>query len=113
MTYDYFNLSDGTDGNSLLHAIKTWAKPGLSRWDKSFDLVIKIRGKSMGHSYPPVITLSVFIHVQVNLYPTFGGPWADTPCRPQDIDFHVPHEYLTNQTIRYTFYLLYYYSNVV
>ena len=37
---------------------------------------------------------------QVNLYPTFGGPWADTPCRPQDIDFHVPHEYLTNQTIR-------------
>ena len=67
----------------------------------------------MGHSYPPVITLSVFIHVQVNLYPTFGGPWADTPCRPQDIDFHVPHEYLTNQTIRYTFYLLYYYSNVV
>ena len=36
----------------------------------------------------------------MNLFPTFGGPWADTPCRPQDIDFHVPHEYLTNTAIR-------------
>lgn len=35
-----------------------------------------------------------------NLYPTFGGPWADTPCRPQDIDFHVPPEYLVNASIR-------------
>ena len=35
-----------------------------------------------------------------NLYPTFGGPWADTPCRLQDIDFHVPPEYLVNSTIR-------------
>merc|ERR1719384_1077946 len=26
--------------------------------------------------------------------------WAETPCRPQDIDFHVPHEYLTNTAIR-------------
>ena len=34
------------------------------------------------------------------LFPTFGGPWAETPCRPQDIDFHVPHEYLTNTAIR-------------
>lgn len=37
-----------------------------------------------------------------NLYPTFGGPWADTPCRPQDIDFHVPPEYLVNASIRYS-----------
>jgi len=35
-----------------------------------------------------------------NLYPNFGGPWAETPCRPQDIDFHVPPEYLINATIR-------------
>lgn len=35
-----------------------------------------------------------------NLYPNFGGPWAETPCRPQDIDFHVPPEYLINSTIR-------------
>ncbi|GLV40536.1 Regena [Carabus blaptoides fortunei] len=35
-----------------------------------------------------------------NLYPTFGGPWAEQPCRPQDIDFHVPPEYLINTSIR-------------
>ncbi|XP_071444357.1 CCR4-NOT transcription complex subunit 2 isoform X1 [Hetaerina americana] len=35
-----------------------------------------------------------------NLYPTFGGPWAEAPCRPQDIDFHVPPEYLINAAIR-------------
>ncbi len=45
-------------------------------------------------------TLGLNLNSEVNLYPTFGGPWADTPCRPQDIDFHVPHEYLTNQAIR-------------
>merc|ERR1719351_138879 len=45
-------------------------------------------------------TLGLNLNSEVNLYPTFGGPWAETPCRPQDIDFHVPHEYLTNQTIR-------------
>nr|CAD7200682.1 unnamed protein product [Timema douglasi] len=37
-----------------------------------------------------------------NLYPNFAGPWAETPCRPQDIDFHVPPEYLINSSIRYT-----------
>lgn len=36
-----------------------------------------------------------------NLYQNFGGPWAETPCRPQDIDFHVPPEYLINAAIRY------------
>ena len=45
-------------------------------------------------------TLGLNLNSEVNLYPTFGGPWADTPCRPQDIDYHVPHEYLTNQSIR-------------
>ncbi|KAL1501154.1 hypothetical protein ABEB36_006537 [Hypothenemus hampei] len=35
-----------------------------------------------------------------NLYPSFGGPWADHPCRPQDVDFHVPPEYLINHNIR-------------
>ena len=46
-------------------------------------------------------TLGLNLNSEVNLYPTFGGPWAETPCRPQDIDYHVPHEYLTNQAIRY------------
>merc|ERR1719190_319632 len=45
-------------------------------------------------------TLGLNLNSEVNLYPTFGGPWAETPCRPQDIDFHVPYEYLTNTTIR-------------
>lgn len=36
-----------------------------------------------------------------NLFPSFGGPWAETPCRPQDVDFHVPPEYLINFNIRY------------
>ena len=46
-------------------------------------------------------TLGLNLNSEVNLFPTFGGPWAETPCRPQDIDFHVPHEYLTNTAIRY------------
>ena len=25
-----------------------------------------------------------------NLYQNFASPWADTQCRPQDIDYHVP-----------------------
>jgi len=45
-------------------------------------------------------TLGLNLNSDDDLFQTFGGPWADTPCRPQDIDFHVPHEYLTNTTIR-------------
>ncbi|KAK7084383.1 CCR4-NOT transcription complex subunit 2 [Halocaridina rubra] len=45
-------------------------------------------------------TLGLNLNSPENLYPNFGGPWAETPCRPQDIDYHVPHEYLTNQQIR-------------
>lgn len=45
-------------------------------------------------------TLGLNLNSEVTLFPTFGGPWAETPCRPQDIDFHVPHEYLTNTSIR-------------
>ncbi|XP_065094810.1 regulator of gene activity isoform X2 [Ochlerotatus camptorhynchus] len=35
-----------------------------------------------------------------NLYPSFGGPFADSPARPQDIDYNVPPEYLINVSIR-------------
>ncbi|XP_058117995.1 regulator of gene activity [Anopheles ziemanni] len=35
-----------------------------------------------------------------NLYPSFGGPFADAPARPQDIDYNVPPEYLINMSIR-------------
>ena len=53
-------------------------------------------------------TLGLNLNSEVNLFPTFGGPWAETPCRPQDIDFHVPHEYLTNTAIRYEKILFYF-----
>lgn len=35
-----------------------------------------------------------------NLYASFAGPWADYPCRIQDIEAKVPEEYLTNAMIR-------------
>ncbi|KAK8722289.1 hypothetical protein OTU49_012354 [Cherax quadricarinatus] len=47
-------------------------------------------------------TLGLNLNSPENLYPNFAGPWAETPCRPQDIDYHVPQEYLTNQQIRYS-----------
>jgi len=37
-----------------------------------------------------------------NLYQYFGGPWADQPCRPQDIDCQVPPEYVTYAAISET-----------
>lgn len=45
-------------------------------------------------------TLGLNLNSPENLYSTFQSPWADAPCRPQDIDFHVPSEYLTNVYIR-------------
>ncbi|CAE1307430.1 CNOT2 [Acanthosepion pharaonis] len=45
-------------------------------------------------------TLGLNMNSPENLYSTFQSPWADSPCRPQDIDFHVPCEYLTNIYIR-------------
>jgi len=45
-------------------------------------------------------TLGLNLNSPDNLYSTFQSPWADAPCRPQDIDFYVPTEYLTNIYIR-------------
>ncbi|XP_060745673.1 CCR4-NOT transcription complex subunit 2-like isoform X2 [Tachysurus vachellii] len=45
-------------------------------------------------------TLGLNLNSPENLYPKFASPWSSTPCRPQDIDFHVPSEYLTNIQIR-------------
>ena len=30
----------------------------------------------------------------------FASPWADSPCRPQDIDCNVPQEYLIHTAIK-------------
>lgn len=35
-----------------------------------------------------------------NLFLTFAGPWASTPCRLQDLDYNVPPEYLITGSIR-------------
>lgn len=45
-------------------------------------------------------TLGLNLNSPENLYSTFQSPWVDLPCRPQDIDFHVPAEYLTNVFIK-------------
>uniref|UniRef100_A0A915HXQ9 NOT2/NOT3/NOT5 C-terminal domain-containing protein n=1 Tax=Romanomermis culicivorax TaxID=13658 RepID=A0A915HXQ9_ROMCU len=52
---------------------------------------------ALGHD---LTTLGLNLNaVERNLYQNFGGPWADSPCRPQDIDYCVPPEYLTNANI--------------
>ncbi|XP_071805764.1 CCR4-NOT transcription complex subunit 2-like isoform X1 [Asterias amurensis] len=45
-------------------------------------------------------TLGLNLNSPENLYGTFQSPWAESPSRPQDIDFHVPQEYITNMHIR-------------
>lgn len=45
-------------------------------------------------------TLGLNLNSPETIYSTFQSPWKDLPCRPQDIDFHVPSEYLTNIYIR-------------
>lgn len=50
--------------------------------------------------------LGLNLNSQDNLYPTFGGPWAETPCRAQDIDYHVPPEYIINHSIRFVMTML-------
>ncbi|GAB6024192.1 hypothetical protein CHUAL_008893 [Chamberlinius hualienensis] len=45
-------------------------------------------------------TLGLNLNSPDNLYPTFSGPFSDVPCRPQDIDYHNPVEYLTNTAIK-------------
>ncbi|CAG0879234.1 unnamed protein product [Cyprideis torosa] len=34
------------------------------------------------------------------LHPTFAGPWQDSPCRPQDVSYPVPSEYIVSPSIR-------------
>jgi len=46
-----------------------------------------------------LMSLGLSLNSPEPLYPNFGGPWAEHPCRPQDIDYHVPQEYLVNAQI--------------
>ncbi|EDV19773.1 uncharacterized protein TRIADDRAFT_51117 [Trichoplax adhaerens] len=45
-------------------------------------------------------TLGLNLNSTENLFNTFSSPWSETQGRPQDIDFNVPPEYLTNMYIR-------------
>lgn len=45
-------------------------------------------------------TLGLNLNQSEPLYPSFQSPWSETPCRPQDIDYHVPTEYLANVYVR-------------
>ncbi|KAL5484124.1 hypothetical protein EMCRGX_G020572 [Ephydatia muelleri] len=45
-------------------------------------------------------TLGLNLNSPESLYNTFASPWADAPCRPQDIDNSVPQEYLIHPYIR-------------
>ena len=60
-------------------------------------------------SDPSLVSLSMGANLQLqgmnmnsetHLFPLFGGPWATIQCRSQDVDFHVPYEYLTNSALR-------------
>lgn len=45
-------------------------------------------------------TLGLNLNSPESLYNTFSSPWADSPCRPQDIDYNVPQEYLIHPVIK-------------
>ncbi|CAI8000780.1 CCR4-NOT transcription complex subunit 2 [Geodia barretti] len=45
-------------------------------------------------------TLGLNLNSPESLYNTFVSPWADGPCRPQDIDYNVPQEYLIHPYVR-------------
>ncbi|XP_064399310.1 CCR4-NOT transcription complex subunit 2-like isoform X2 [Halichondria panicea] len=45
-------------------------------------------------------TLGLNLNSPESLYNTFASPWADAPCRPQDIDYSVPQEYLVHPFVR-------------
>ena len=42
----------------------------------------------------------LFLFQYRSLCNIFASPWADSPCRPQDIDCNVPQEYLIHTAIK-------------
>lgn len=45
-------------------------------------------------------SLGLNLNSHESLHPTFAGPFADQPCRAQDVEYNVPPEYLINFAIR-------------
>uniref|UniRef100_A0A914H2Z2 NOT2/NOT3/NOT5 C-terminal domain-containing protein n=1 Tax=Globodera rostochiensis TaxID=31243 RepID=A0A914H2Z2_GLORO len=71
---------------------------GLLTFLRTIEGAPSIVGLALGHD---LTNLGLNLNSSKrNLFQTFGGPWADFPCRIQDLDAKVPDEYLTNATIR-------------
>uniref|UniRef100_A0A183CKM4 CCR4-NOT transcription complex subunit 11 n=3 Tax=Globodera pallida TaxID=36090 RepID=A0A183CKM4_GLOPA len=71
---------------------------GLLTFLRAIEGAPSIVGLALGHD---LSNLGLNLNASKrNLFQTFGGPWADFPCRIQDLDAKVPDEYLTNATIR-------------
>jgi len=45
-------------------------------------------------------TLGLNLNSTESLYHTFGSPFSDSPCKPHEIDFYAPQEYLISPFIR-------------
>ncbi|XP_031565521.1 CCR4-NOT transcription complex subunit 2-like [Actinia tenebrosa] len=45
-------------------------------------------------------TLGLNLNSPESLYHTFGSPFAESPCRPHEIDYHVPPDYRINSYIK-------------
>merc|ERR550517_1481464 len=45
-------------------------------------------------------TLGLNLNSTESLYHTFGSPFSDTTCKPHEIDFYAPQEYLISSYIR-------------
>ncbi|XP_044735169.1 regulator of gene activity isoform X2 [Chrysoperla carnea] len=103
-----------TDGNNTKQGIQIWPDGKVTNIPASmvndqFGIVGLLTFIRAAESDPNLVSLALGqdltalglnLNSPENLYPTFGGPWAEQPCRPQDIDFHVPPEYIINATIR-------------
>ncbi|OZC11895.1 NOT2 / NOT3 / NOT5 family protein [Onchocerca flexuosa] len=82
---------------------------GLLTFLRAIESDPAIVALALGHD---LTTLGLNLNsTERNIYATFGGPWADYPCRIQDLEakavsfilltnFIVPEEYLTNASIR-------------
>ncbi|VDK61828.1 unnamed protein product [Onchocerca ochengi] len=82
---------------------------GLLTFLRAIESDPAIVALALGHD---LTTLGLNLNsTERNIYATFGGPWADYPCRIQDLEakagFYdslclmiVPEEYLTNASIR-------------
>ncbi|KAK9892215.1 hypothetical protein WA026_019018 [Henosepilachna vigintioctopunctata] len=116
------NNGGGGDGSSTRENDKTSSKTGIQTYpdgrvtnipasmvNDQFGIVGLLTFIRAAETDPDLVSLALGqdltalglnLNSPDNLYPTFGGPWADNPCRPQDIDFNVPPEYLINHAIR-------------